>query len=478
MLLSWSCNRVFDAPEPFPDADIKATITIQDLKALHAVKGRFDRITADGVIAGVVTADDRSGNFYRSIVLQDNTGGIALLLERTGLYNDYPIGRKVFVKVKGLMLGDYRGLIQLGADVDVSDPADITLAGIAASLLSRYLVKGSLNNVVVPATVTKAQLTTALHDPYQNTLIRLNNAEFAVADSGATYANAKAKITGSYRLYTCTDTLVAVRTSAYATFAGIRLPAGNGTVTGIYSVFNSEKQLMIRDTADVQLKALRCTRVTVPDVEQPYTAGIALTASPLLLHFNALDSVLPQGMYLYTGATATGIGTATNFIHSRTSWANTSGGFKNYASAAGLQMQSTQAQQQAANDRAAGVRQVTVTDKGVAFVFEINNTTGKTGIELDWNMQSLDAGAERTTQWTVDYAQGLNPTVFTPLQTIPEVVITGGGRFSNTPIKVVLPEVLHNNSRKLTLRIAALQATAGSGSRATTAIDNVRISWR
>lgn len=478
MLLSWSCSRVFDAPEPFPDADIKPTMTIQQLKALHTTKGRFDRITADAVIAGVVTADDRSGNFYRNIVLQDTTGGIAVLLERTGLYNDYPTGRKVFIKVKGLMLGDYRGLIQLGADVDISDPSDFTLAGISASLFSRYLIKGSLNNVVQPVTVTKTQLTTALQDPWQNMLIQLQNVEFE-ADSSATYANAKSRITGSYRLVTCTDTVLAVRTSAYATFASVKLPLGKGTVTGIYTVFNNDKQLMIRDTTDVRLRGIRCVRNSTPETETPYTAGMELTGpSPLLLHFNTLDSLLPQGMHVYTEATAGSMGTIADFVHTRASWAVSSGGFKNYASATGLQVQSTQAQQQASANRAPGVRQVTATDKGVAFVFEINNTTGKKGLELQFDLQSLDAAAERTTQWTVDYALGTRPAAFSPLPTVPALLTTGGGRFGNTAVTVALPEALENSSRKLTLRMVVLTPTTGGGSRASAAIDDVRISWR
>jgi hypothetical protein len=270
-----------------------------------------------------------------------------------------------------------------------------------------------------------------------------------------------------------------VRTSAYATFAGIQLPAGKGTATGIYTIFNSEKQLMLRDTADMQLKNPRCIRITVPEVEEPYTAGIALDGTaPLLLHFNTLDSLLPPGVSVYTGATAAGMGTPASFIYARASWANSSGGFKNYASAADMQGQSKQAQQQAAANRAPGVRQVTATDKGVAFVLEINNTLGKTALELQFDLQSLDKGAERTTQWAVDYALGLYPTTFTALPTTPQQPVTGGGRFGNTTVTVALPEELENKSRKVTLRIAALTPTTGGGSRAATAIDNVRISWR
>jgi hypothetical protein len=43
-------------------------------------------------------------------------------MDGSGLYTSYPVGRKVAVKLKGLWLGDYAKMIQLGAAVDRSDP--------------------------------------------------------------------------------------------------------------------------------------------------------------------------------------------------------------------------------------------------------------------------------------------------------------------------------------------------------------------
>lgn len=476
-LLALSCNKIFDTPGTYTNPDIAATMTISELKSLHTIKGRFERVTADKVIAGIVTADDRSGNFYKSIVLQDATGGISLLLGGAALYNDYPVGRKLYVKVKGLMLGDYRGLVQLGADIDISDPADLSLAGIAAPLLSKYLVKGSLNNAVTPVIVTADQLTTAMQDVYQNTLVQLNDVEFATTDSSATYANVPAKLAGDYLLQNCSGPAITLRNSAYATFAGIRLPAGNGTITGIYTVYNSSRQLMIRDTSDVHLTGDRCMKAVTPVEEIPYTAGIDLRVSPVLLQFDAIDSILPVGISVRSGVTAIDTGVSAGFAYAKASWAATSGGFKNYASAEGLAVASTQAQQHASGNRAIGVRQVTATDKGVAFVAEINNTVDKKEITLEFLLQSLDAGAGRKTTWTVDYALGNQPAQFTPLATAPAILETGNSRFGNTAVKVVLPAVLENSNRKLTIRIAALTSTSGSGSRTTTAIDNLLISW-
>ncbi|BAV08436.1 hypothetical protein SAMN05421788_11419 [Filimonas lacunae] len=473
-----ACNKPFDKPETYENPDITANISIKQLKTLHTVKGKFESITEDYIITGVVTADDRSGNFYKSIVIEDATGGISLVLSRAALYNDYPLGRRLFIKAKGLVLGDYRGLMQLGAGIDVSDPSDLAVAGIAAPLLSKYIIKGNLHNTVTPVIVTADKLTTALQDEYQNRLIQLQDVQFAAADSMATYANSVTRQAGSFTLQNCEESVITLRNSAYANFASAALPRGRGSVTGVYTVFNSAKQLMIRDTADVQCRGERCNKVQPVEEDVPYEQGIQLKGSgSVLFDCNRLDSIWPAGISLHTDVTAIDSGVVASFAATKASWAATTGGFKNYASATGLSVNSTQAQQQASVNRALGIRQVSATDKGVAFVLAVNNTLQCKNITLSFLLQSLDAASGRATTWVVDYAQGSYPTTYTPVITTPELLVTGKNSFTSTAVKVVLPEAVANSNKKLTIRIVALTATTGSGSRASTAIDDIKLEW-
>lgn len=87
--------------------------SIAELKSKY-VSGKFTTITNDFLIHATVVADDKSGNFYKTIVIQDSTGGIELKLNRTGIYTDFPVGMKIGLKCKGLTIGDYNGLIRLG----------------------------------------------------------------------------------------------------------------------------------------------------------------------------------------------------------------------------------------------------------------------------------------------------------------------------------------------------------------------------
>jgi hypothetical protein len=248
------CQRKFDTPPAYTGPQVQANLSIRDLRAMHFTGG-FECVLDDYVIEGIVVADDRQDNFYKSIILQDSTGGITIRMDGTGLYNDYPIGRKIAVKLKTLWLGDYAKMIQLGAAVDRTDPAYPELRPIPAPLFDKFIVKETLNNPVVPKHVRMDEL----NDSLQSCLLAIDNLEFSTSDTGRSYADAINKISDNATVKSCIGGSAYVRTSGFANFAAAKIPRGNGTLLAIYSVFRTEKQLMLRDTSDVQMNGLRCT---------------------------------------------------------------------------------------------------------------------------------------------------------------------------------------------------------------------------
>ena len=66
-----------------------------------------------------------------------------------------------------------------------------------------------------------------------------------------------------------------------------------------------------------------------------------------------------------------------------TAWNQTSAGLKNFASATGLTATSDATAQNASTNRALGIRQTSSTgyDPGSAYVFQLDNTTGKTNFQ-------------------------------------------------------------------------------------------------
>jgi hypothetical protein len=98
-----------------------------------------------------------------------------------------------------------------------------------------------------------------LADTLQGRLIQISAVEFSAADTGRTYADKKNKLGLSRSLKFCSGGTIYMRTSGYADFAGVKIPSGNGIVIGVYSVYNNEKQIILRDTNDILLTAKRCT---------------------------------------------------------------------------------------------------------------------------------------------------------------------------------------------------------------------------
>ena len=252
-----SCKKKFDEPPMFEEPNVTVNMTIKELKALHTVSGKFDTVKVDKVISGIVVGDDKTGNFYKSLIIQDETGGIAIRMNQTNLYTSYPRGRRVYVKVNGLVLGDYNRLQQIGAGVNNSDPSQPELASLEPNQFDKYILKGSFGNNVTPKVVSStALLGTTLQDTLQNTLIQLNNFQFAIADTNKTYA--PYQVTQNYTIANCSGSSIVLRNSGYATFQPVPIPNGGGSIIGVYSVFGSTKQLMIRDTSDVQFTGARC----------------------------------------------------------------------------------------------------------------------------------------------------------------------------------------------------------------------------
>ena len=244
-----ACKKNFDNPPGAADPAIVANTSIKSLKATHTTAGAYDVINTDLIISGTVVADDKSGNFYKQLFIQDSTGGLQIQLDANSLYGTFPVGRKVFIKCKGLCISDYNGTMQLGVKATVGGSP--SLEGIPANLISQYVIGGSLNNPVVPQMVTLSQLTTNMQDKYLGSLIQLDG--FAFANLNATYSDTSAyKNTVNLDIKNCTNQTVIVRTSAYSNFAAQKVAQGRGTIYAIYTTFGSTKQLIIRDTADVK----------------------------------------------------------------------------------------------------------------------------------------------------------------------------------------------------------------------------------
>lgn len=231
----------FDTPPiNIPKVDFKSNISIADLKTLYLNSGQtLYEIKSDTIIQGIVIGNDESGNYYKTMIIRDNTAGIELKLDQTNLYTEYKIGQRVFIKCKGLYIGNYGNLIQLGYIYQGA------IGRIPQIFIKNHLFKDSL-----PGAAPIPVLTTipSLPSTPLSTLIKLENVHFELA--GDEFAPQTADAT-SRNLLDDANNIVVIRTSKYANFAGTKMPEGKGTIVGVLSIFNGIYQITIRDMKDV-----------------------------------------------------------------------------------------------------------------------------------------------------------------------------------------------------------------------------------
>lgn len=282
-----SCKRSFDEPFYNPPT-VTTNATIAQLKSTAVSSGQFVEITNDIVFRAIVTANDKSGNIYKQLYVQDSTGAIALEVDATGLFNQYPVGREVFIKAKGLYLVNESGMVKLALRGMVGGTPSVI--GIPTTLIERYIIPGTINhqNEIEPKVVTIAELNN--NNTYQSllsTLVKINDVEITPGELNNTYSDTSAnKLTQNRNIKDCSGASIIMRTSGFANFAGVRLPQGKGSVTGIFTVFASgsraDRQLLVRDTSDLQMYGPRCGAAnpnlvikSIQEIRNMYTTGPA-----------------------------------------------------------------------------------------------------------------------------------------------------------------------------------------------------------
>lgn len=132
-VMSVGCYENFDDVEPrqlytddmfaaqFPES---RHVTVAKLKEMFGTisntgvnsswsNTKYLQITDDIYIKGKVTSDDEQGNIYKSLYVQDETGGIEIRLTN-GNYLRYRQGQWVYVRLQDLYLGNYRMMLSVG----------------------------------------------------------------------------------------------------------------------------------------------------------------------------------------------------------------------------------------------------------------------------------------------------------------------------------------------------------------------------
>ena len=249
----------FNAVEPVVDVNTNIA-TVKDIyngyepKIIEAGDGSSRSL----YLAAYVVSNDESGNFYKSLVIQDSpenpTAGIAISTNATDLYTKYETGRKIYFRVDGLYSGEYAGLPTIGTQ----DGDEIGRMGIQ-DFESRILRSLEVFDIV-PQVITIAQANdNETNGDLLNTMIKLENVQFPEGSAGVQhYGDPGSTYSVNRDIENCEEERIILRTSGFADFKGILLPSGNGSIVAILSRFNNDAQLFINDPVDVNMNGERC----------------------------------------------------------------------------------------------------------------------------------------------------------------------------------------------------------------------------
>lgn len=255
----------FDEPEPYVyKVDFEANTSLAELKALY--DGDTTLIGDSVIVKGTVISSDEFGNFYKELIIQDSTGGLSISLDRSSLYNDYPVGSTVYIKCGGLYLGEYGGVVQLGS---LYEDNGVWRFGRMQGweYIQQHLYRDDRGEPISPKKISITEINTGLI----NTLVKFENVQFNETNLGLTYADAANNIDKNRDIEDCDKNTVALRTSGYARFAADTIPEGNGTLIAILSSYNGDYQLKIRTSDDVNFTGERCVDPNL--LNQEFTSG-------------------------------------------------------------------------------------------------------------------------------------------------------------------------------------------------------------
>ncbi len=260
-ILSFSCvnDDEYDIPEiNLIEPDVVVNTDIATIKAMYrgyepVIIERGSGSESPLYLEAFVISSDKAGNYYKQLVVQDlpenPTSGIVISTEATDMYTRFNVGRKVYVRVDGLYIGKFAGLISIGIQ------SGREIGRINVDDFEERVLRSTQTFDIVPVKVSIPQ---ALTEVRISTLIQLDSVQFPENLAGLAYGNLNNTYGVNRIVEDCNGMKATLRNSGYSDFKNELLPQGNGSLTAIVSIFNSDYQLFIRDITDVDMTGERC----------------------------------------------------------------------------------------------------------------------------------------------------------------------------------------------------------------------------
>lgn len=270
----WKAPDFGDNP-PYGNNEIQPSmakkITIAELKSKYASvfsSNGYKVIEEDLQLHAVVNGNDQGGNLYKQISIQDETGGIIVGINGTDLFAVMPVGQNIVINLKGLYIGAYGKMAQLGSeynggmgrmDLNVWKKS-VRLVGKSVDVITQTtegdVVKHDTTTVAMTAKVDTVDFTPAKDwNSMIGRIVLIDNVKI-----DGTKDEILAPEDGSIRLTSnCANrdikgagtNNIVLRTSTYSDFASRPVPQGNVKIYGVCTYYNGTWQILMRTNSDL-----------------------------------------------------------------------------------------------------------------------------------------------------------------------------------------------------------------------------------
>ena len=207
-----------------------ANYLIGDLRASVA-KGEYRVVNEQSMIVGRVTSSDRDDNFYRTMTVQDQSGGIEVVVGLDRLHTTYPEGLLVALNIEGCTLGYRYGTLQVGSSAPSYENYDVDYLHSYIDL-HRVITRSNDIEILEPAPHTIAEL----REDMCGELVEVSRLRLIASTSIDTLRN-ESLANATWRGYAlfcdeANDTLL-VFTRDYAAYANNTIPHSIRALRGI-----------------------------------------------------------------------------------------------------------------------------------------------------------------------------------------------------------------------------------------------------
>lgn len=253
LLTVCGCDEDFDSASTNCSSNLQPNSSFSEVKALY--QGQLLQIQQDLIIEGYVVSSDRSGNFFSVLYFQDHptrpTEGFQIEIELRDNHLLFPIGSKVYIKLKGLYLGQSKDVFTLGGTFAAFGTTSVGRLP-ALKVADHIFVSCDGPVAIVPQLVDIPSLNVAL----TNTLVRFEQLEIIDEEKDSLFARVREETART--LVDCSSNELQLLNSGFSDFQAEPLPVGNGEITGVLTRENDDYFLTIRSLDDIDFSGNRC----------------------------------------------------------------------------------------------------------------------------------------------------------------------------------------------------------------------------